>query len=401
MAYSILICDDDPELADEWREAVDSVIPERLYRPSRCASIEEVRDGAGELLARRTAARSEGAIAREARACVFDDVDILILDYDLLHIDEQRARYTGEGLARLARTFTKCGAIVVVNQFRNAHFDLSLRGNLWSHADLNLNADLLDRPGLWVDGPWKGFRPWSWQTLYRAVETQRARENLLVSRLGEPIIEVLRMGEEDVLSLSDSAFGFIAPDADGFSALDGRTFKGFLKDTVDGRDALATVDSDPTSASRFVAARIGKWLEREVLGPQDALVDVPHLLERYPFILGKDVAELDAWNAAIHDPETLKRETPDGCWFEPSEFLTRPAVWRHRFEADTEIADLRYRFDYSGVPAFVFLEDTSEFAPLSDATEFRTGHHNAFDRRFARYVENFRYAPQRRLAMAG
>ena len=401
MAYSILICDDDPELAEEWREVVDGVVSKELYTVKPCAPIEEVGAAVSELLARRTVARAGGGIEREAQDCVFDNVDILILDYDLLHIDEQRARYTGEGLARLARTFTECGTIVVVNQFRNAHFDLSLRGNLWSHADLNLNADLLERPGLWADGPWEGFRPWSWQNLNRAVETQRAREELVESRLGASIVDVLNMDEDDVIGLSDSAFGFVAPEAGGFSDFGSRTFKDFLSDAVDGRDALATTDSDPAMASRFVAARIGKWLEREVLGPQDALIDVPHLIERYPFLLGNDVAELDAWNAAIHDPERLKAETPDGCWFEPAEFLTRPAVWRHRFEADAEISERRHSYDYSEVPPFVFLEDTSEFALLSEAIEFRAGHHNAFDRRFVRHLAEFSYAPQRRLAMAG
>lgn len=401
MAYSILICDDAPDLAEEWREVVKGVVSAELYTVKPCVPIEEVRAGAGELLTRRSAARSEGDIARKPQDCVFDNVDILILDYDLLHIDEQRARYTGEGLARLARTFTECGTIVVVNQFRNAHFDLSLRGNLWSHADLNLNADLLARPGLWEDGPWEGFRPWSWQSLNRAVETQRAREELVESRLGESIVDVLNMEEDDVIGLSDTAFGFVAPEAGSFSDFGSRTFKCFLNDAVDGRDALATTDSDPATASRFVAARIGKWLEREVLGPQDALIDVPHLIERYPFLMGNDVAELDAWNAAIHDPQKLKAETPEGCWFKPEEFLTRPAVWRHRFEADAEISERRHKYDYSDVPPFVFLEDTSEFAPLSEAIEFRAGHHNAFDRRFLRHLSKFSYAPQRRLAMAG
>ncbi len=401
MAYSILICDDDLELAEEWRDAVKGVVSTKQYTVRPCVPTEKVRAGAGELLSRRAAVRSGGDNARKAQDCVFDDVDILILDYDLLHIDEQRARYTGEGLARLARTFTKCGTVIVVNQFRNAHFDMSLRGNLWSHADLNLKGDLLKRPGLWMDGPWEGFRPWSWQSLNRAVETQHAREALVESQFSESIADALNMDEDGIIALSDTAFGFVAPEAGSVSDFGSRTFKCFLNDTVDGRDALATTDYEPAAASRFVAARIGKWLEREVLGPQDALIDIPHLIERYPFLMGKDVADLDAWNAAIHAPGRLKAEIPDGCWFEPAEFLTRSAVWRHRFEAEAEVSERRHKYDYSNVPAFVFLEDTSEFAPLSEATEFRAGHHNAFDRRFVRRLADFNYAPQRRLAMAG
>ena len=40
--------------------------------------------------------------------------------------------------------------------------------------------------------------------------------------------------------------------------------------------------------------------------------------------------------------------------------------------------------------------DCSEFADISEGTEFRAGFHNAFDRRFVRRVAGVRYGPQRR-----
>ena len=39
----------------------------------------------------------------------FDSIDILVVDYDLVHLDDDGGRTTGEGIARLARSFSRCG----------------------------------------------------------------------------------------------------------------------------------------------------------------------------------------------------------------------------------------------------------------------------------------------------
>lgn len=96
----------------------------------------------------------------------------------------------------------------------------------------------------------------------------------------------------------------------------------------------------------------------------------------------------------------LKGRVPDGCWFEPRGFLSRPAVWGQRFEDDASVRENRGTFDFSSAPPFVFLEDTSGFAPFEEAKQFRAGHHNASDWRFVKCVEKMTYAPQRRLAYA-
>ena len=93
--------------------------------------------------------------------------------------------------------------------------------------------------------------------------------------LDSPIVDTFGMQVTDASRLSDSAFGFIAPDAEDFDSLQRRTFKSFLTTTPDGRDAESLLDTaESPAAVRFVAARIGKWLERELLGPQDVLIDV-------------------------------------------------------------------------------------------------------------------------------
>ena len=398
MTCKVLLCDDERNVCLDWHERVDAVVA-RSQHYTLLPQIEngKVQCAIKELFARELAARDGDTHQRSP--CVFDDADILVLDYDLLYVDKKNARHTGESLARLARAFSAAQVVVVVNQFPDAQFDLSLRGHLASHADLNLHAALLDRPGLWVDPPWDGFRPWHWHTLYRAVDAQRARQAWVEDHWAGPIVDALGMRDDDLDRLNDSAVGFIGWNLKDWQELRERTFKDFVRQPANGREESAVADSR-MAAARFAGARIGKWLERQVLAPQDALIDLPHLIQRFPFLLGDDVAELEAWNITVHSNECVKERMPDDCWFEPCNVLSRPAVWSQRFEDADTIREQRRSFDFGRVPPFVFVEDTSTFVPIDQATQFRAGHHNAFDRRFARCLPGFAYAPQRRLALA-
>ena len=395
MTYTVLVCDDDVDLAAGWSEEIRQVAPAQ-YEIGPAPTRDDVRDGTKEILLRRGAARD--GEPREQLECLFDGVDILLIDYDLVHIDDDNAQHTGESVARLVRTFSDCTVAVVLNQFPGVHFDLSLRGHITSHADLNIDVDLIANPGLWHSPPWEGFRPWYWQTLARAVDSQRAREEIVASAMAKPILDCFRMQAEDASRLSDSAFAFVAPDAEDFPALQAKTFESFLSMTADGRDAASLLDTNPAAAASFVAARLGKWLEREVLGPQDVLVDVPHLLQRYPFLMGEAVSDVGAWNNTIHDVDRLKEVIQQHYWFEPQDCLSKPAVWCQRLEMDEKFTEFRQSFDYSSVPEVVFSEDCSVFIDISEATEFRAGFHNSFDRRFVSRLEDIQYGPQRRFA---
>ena len=396
MTSTVLLCDDEPAVGRDWVETVLGVAPECHYVVQDAPAKTQVYEAIRELFARQMADRG-----RDRKACLFDDVDILVLDYDLLHIDDANARHTGESLARLARIYANVAVVVVVNQFRDAQFDLSLLGHVASDADLNIDGALLGSSGLWADS-WKGFRPWHWQTLYRAVDTQRAREAWVRSHWEGSIVDALGMREEDNFAhLSDDAFGFIAPCSKDWRQLQQRTFKDFVCEAAGGISTGNLLEFDPDAACRFASARIGKWLERMVLGPQDALIDLPHLIQRFPFLLGDDITEPEAWNKAVHSPERVRERLPDGCWFAPADFLSRPAVWSQRLEGEPEFRAQRHSFDFSSVPPLVFLEDTSTFVPIEEATPFRAGHHNFFDRRFAMCLPDITYSPQHRLAFAG
>ena len=395
MTCTVLVCDDDHSLARDWVEEIRGVVTD-AYHVLDAPETETVRSSAQELLLRRTDLRQGRSRPREA--CIFDSIDILVIDYDLLHVDEDNAQYTGEGLGRLARMFTECSVVVVLNQYRQSQFDLRLRGNLESHADLNIHGDLIGMPGLWLGPPWTGFRPWKWQTLKGAVETQRARQEVVQTCWERSVLDTFGVQSDDTSRLSDSAFGFLSPIAENFQALREVTFRSFLEGASQDRDVRSLAGSDRRSAVRVAAARIGKWLEREVLGGQDALMDIPHLLQRFPFVLGNAVTELQMWNSAIQDPQLIAEAIGEDTWFGPKEFLSRPAIWTSRFETDANVREMRSSFDFASVPEFVFVEDQSIFVELEGATEFRAGFHNAFDRRYIARVSDISYGPQRRLA---
>ena len=206
------------------------------------------------------------------------------------------------------------------------------------------------------------------------------------------------MGNEEASRLSDSAFGFLSPNAESFYSLREVTFRSFLENATDRKDAEVIWETDKYAAVRVVSARIGKWLEREVLGGQDLLIDVPHLLQRFPFVLGKSIQHLDAWNDAIHNEAILEGAFSREVWYAHSSILSRRAIRLGRFQSDQDVRRIRSEYDFSEVPQFVFAEDLSKFVDLSQATEFRAGFHNAFDRRYIKRVDNIRYGPKRRLA---
>lgn len=394
MTCSVLICDDDRGLAAERFERIKEIAPKN-YKFRAASSAGDMRDAVNELLHRRKAARVGDS--RKPQQCLFDQNDILIIDCDLFHIDD-RAQHTGEGIGRLARMYSDCAVVVVFNQFDQVDFDLSLRGDLASHADLNLTVTLLETPGLWTEPPWQGFRPWSWQTLSKAVASQRARETAFGCDLDKSIVDTLGIRHDDTLGMSDSAFGFIAPKASDFDGLREMTFGSFVSMTAAGHDVESLLSSDTSAAVRFGAARIGKWLDQEVLGPQDVLIDVPHLIQRFPFLLGKEMADVKAWNAAVHQADCLTQYIDDSYWFEPASCLSKPAVWIRRLEADPEFRRQRADFtNYSVVPDVVFMEDCSVFEDISHGTEFRAGFHNSFDRRYVKDIPGIRYGPRRRL----
>lgn len=397
MTINVLICDDETDRGNDWREEVVSATDGLDVSISTNPTSDEIKEAIKVLLAR----RHEINPNRDGE-CIFDAADVLIVDYDLIHIDEHNTRHTGESVARLARAWSKCGVIVVLNQYLDSQFDLGMRGHIESIADLNIDADLVGTAGLWRSGPCEGFRPFAWPTLLEAVERHRYLSDKLENQLAEPILPTLGFTATDARRLSDTAYGFLNPTATQIDALMHTTFVEFAKrnSLITRHEDISTfVESHPKTISSIVVSRITKWLKREVIGPQDVVVDIPHLVDRFPFVLGNRVNDINAWNNAVYGGvgslEDFVRTSKAEIL---SQWLGRDVVWLARFEMDENVNTARSQFDFSTVPDLVFAEDTSKFILRESATEFRAAFHNTHDRRHVAKLPSVTYAPQRRFA---
>src|SRR5712664_2014316 len=163
---TILVCDDNAQVARNWRSQIEKVCPSNFTAES--LQEDQLITTISQLEERRKNARKPRGVKVTWHANKFDEADILIVDYDLLNLNGQ-SYLTGENLAYLARCYSRCKLIVGLNEFGTNDFDLSLKGHPESYADLNLGGQQVSNPGLWT-GKWDGFRPWHWPLLPMALQ---------------------------------------------------------------------------------------------------------------------------------------------------------------------------------------------------------------------------------------
>jgi hypothetical protein len=396
----VRVCDDDAAMAEGWVEAIKSVTDG--YEVERMASAKEE---ISKLLARKIAAEKEQDPMAEP--CGFDDIDILAIDYDLLHLDNDGSRTTGEGIARLARTFSSCGVIVVMNQFKGPQFDLGMRGHLESHADLNVDANLIDRSALWHDlEPAAGqFNPTTWTPLpilLAAVRTLAA--DLEKAGLDATIMDLLGLPEEALAELSDTAFGFVDSEAETADELAKVTVRGFLSQALRDEVLVKAFEAhSPKTLFSFAAFRIAKWLERSVLRPMDVIVDGLHLVDRLPFMIDPekvDVADPANWHKAALNPAGFLRWDVLSKYLneKASAYLGRKVFDWYRLAGDDQIDQLQDAYIAKDEVRFFLAEDTSRFVSREAVTRFRADFHNFGDRRAVEQLRgDITYGPMRRV----
>jgi hypothetical protein len=395
----VRVCDDDEAIADGWVAAIKKVTHD--YDVERMASAKEE---VSKLLLRKIAA--EKGQDPTAVPCGFDDVDILAVDYDLLHLDKDGSRTTGEGVARLARTFSSCGVIVVMNQFKGPQFDLGMRGHLDSHADLNVDANLVGRPALWRDlEPAEGqFNPTTWTplpSLVAAVGTLAT--DLAKAGFDATMMDLLGLPEPALAELSDTAFGFVDSKAETTEELAKVSVRGFLSQALRDEVLMKALEAhSPKTLFSFAAFRIAKWLERAVFRPMDVLVDGLHLVDRLPFLIDPakiDVANPDSWHKAAADPaeflrwDILAKYRNDRA----SACLGRTVFDWYRLAGDDQIDQLQDAYVASDAVRFFLAEDTSRYVAREAVTRFRADFHNFGDRRAVERLGDITYGPMRRV----
>lgn len=320
-----------------------------------------------------------------------DRASIFVIDYDLF---DTHAFLTGEDIAYLVRCFSTCGLIVALNQYPRIDFDLTLKGHLESFADLNINGAHLSNPNLW-GGEADGFYPWYWPSLPRFEQTFSNRVDDVRSNLKEPIWSVLGFEEDIFEILPRSISQFIGSDPVE------TTFEKFVKESGNGTRQNDAENANEEMLARVGAARISKWLERDILSELDILVDAPHLVIRYPSLIQGDQEKIEAWNMTTkrdsHTELGLDTEKIEPFRFKKQFWLSRPAWFWDGVRDCNDVLEVREPWE-TFQPDWVFCEDISRFYDGDDYRKFVANVESPFTRRYVKEIEDIKYQPRVRFS---
>ena len=344
-----------------------------------------------------------------------DNASIFIIDYDLLRSPKEgeeeeeffTGSLTGEIVAYLVRCFSRCKLIVGLNQYGSNPFDLTLRGDMDSFADLNLGHEQLSNPNLWTDNlddSKQDFRPWSWPNLSTLIHNFHKRTKKVQKKLDKPICKVLGFDPEVFQLLPREIVQFIGKyeEKEPYQT----TFREFVTKSGNGlrsKDIKEVKNSiNDHVLARVGAARISKWLEQLVLPEQDILVDAPHLVSRYPSLIKGNNKEIGAWNetAQLIDFSNLRIRTDviEPFRFRKSYWVSRPVWFWDKLCECEKIREVSEPW-LTEIPDWVFCEDTSCFHEETDCREFFADVASPFTRRFVKNCDGVDYQPRVRFSL--
>lgn len=323
----------------------------------------------------------------------FDKAAVLVIDYDIAKLPHA-SLLTGERVAYLVRCFSNCGLIIALNQFGPNSFDLTLNGHPESFADLNLGDSQLISRGLWSN-QWNGFRPWHWPLVVEAYESFEKRIKKVT--LSDRIFDTLGFPPQVVRTLPSSAIAWIAPKTK-MTDIEGVTFQDFLDQSPHGLKPKANRTN--ANLQRMACARVSKWLERIVLPGQNILVDAPHLVARFPSLLGKKPT-VKVLNAICKLGVSANLELDpaiEAHRFKAKDWLSRPAWFWESVRGSEEIKEVREPWSKEELSHY-FCEDLSAFLPAEKCTEFVAAVPSPFTRRFVARTPDVEYTPALQFAL--
>lgn len=376
----IHIVDDEPERSKGWVTTINS-----FDLPNVEIIALEKKDSRQlmqEVVTRQHDIRNNNEIPKDASP--LQEVDVLVLDYDLQELLEPGQWSTGLQVLALARAFSGAKLIVLVNQFGSNIFDLTMLKFVDSLADLDVGSDQLVNPAFWDRARACGFAPWAWgDGVLGAVKRIELAINWAKSNLDRPVLECL--GFTHVYD--ESNISTYLPSEIWQKLLDEPNHK--LRDMVRTSDVLTQKDRDNAIAkfdepcARVAAALIMHWLDRWVVPANEVLADLPHLVSFYPWLLC-DNSTPEGWQAAasITDGFSAVHPKVSSYAFHPNFLVSRPVVWKHKvLLEDPELSEPQ-GFSYEAIPDLVFCEDTSKFVPFTEAKPFTSRLPGADPQRF-------------------
>ena len=407
----VRLIDDMPVLAEGWETRIKRVVRGHALNIQVVDAQDTLPRWMDVLTELQNAARRGRSVSTSGLK-ELDRTDILIVDYDLLG-DSSKVSYTGEDVAYLVRCFSGCGLIVAVNQGSTEnYFDLTLSGKPGSWADLNISDPQLDNDGLW-NSPWEAkFRPWHWPVLPDLVARHRQRVEFVHAHLNAPMLPALGFNPTLVDALPRATVDNVCGKLRDTGSM---TFSDFVSKSGNAlrpKDTLGTTAEGQARVARVAAARASRWLEDYVLAGQEVLVDAPHLVARYPGLLGREIGKVAAWNKAAQILPVGADVKKVGVWsrsldaaaFQPSFWLSRPAWFWHKLAGLADIRDLRSSVAHSrSEGGLVFCEDVSAFVPRARARQFVSSVHSSYLRRYVagvgyHAVDDVVYSPASRFA---
>ena len=308
-----------------------------------------------------------------------DGKDVVIVDYDLLEYS-RTTDTTGSRLAYLLRCFTTCGFIVVLNAHGPNPFDLSLSCPSEDFADLHIDGRQLGNPGLWR-ADFAGYRPWYWPVIPAATESFKRCVNDVRDHLEEPVLKFF--GLDRVIDLVPwRVHEFLTG---GGKPVEQVTFLDFVKFSHAGKEAKDELI--PDQIWRVAAARVSTLLNSIILPDQNALVDAPHLVSRFPSLIKDGGQTIESWTRLCDPVGSDVHNLLDGRLekyrFEQPHWLWRSAWYGPEINRDDGIEEVRDPWKSGEANAeWVFCENVSKFLPVGFTQTFRALVSPPFMKRF-------------------
>jgi hypothetical protein len=423
----ILVCDDKQDLCDEIVSAVQEGLgqkPEELVGDERLTPeltrfFESIKTCLG----------LDSKNCTPLPATPFDQA-VVILDNNLTFLKVPGPPLTAESIAGYLRAFTQADYLISLNLNNEVDFDLRfLVGDYSTRADLALNTSHLANRALWTGNPADardGFLPWYWPRLNTVATKRKEQITFIRDHFDEPVLKSLGFDKTRIARLSPHALGALSPKAQSegakedslepeeISFLDVFVSRDRSLPVRDERKNLAKAignDVIRDIVARTVAADIDFWFRRHIVGPQEPLVDVPHLLMRLPFVLGSKANDLNEWNKFVNNErppfgldQKLYEKHLAPTKYEHDLWVPHTCFWWHELKNDPTLDDLFFAAEEGDWADVVFCEDRSIFverlpsngeSPIEFPAEFEGA---AWGRRHVVQIQGYQYAPRSLLA---
>ena len=402
----ILVCDDQQDGFEAARQRIPSRGVHGLYEDGLRDALSELFDAISKVLG--------GDLAPDpAEIGPFAGYDVAIVDNNLSELDFKGARLSAETIIGYLRAFTGIPYIISLNKNPDVDFDLRyLFGDYQSQADLAINTPHIESGRLWGLATKDRFAPWYWPRLPNAATRRREQVQFVLKFLDAPIWHKLGFPDAFGDHVSKRAQAAL-DDPKTQHSTNETTFREFFNGThallADDCAAISELSDDGDELanrilSRVVAADVDRWVRRDLLGPQDLLIDLPHLVARMPYLLGDNANAIERWNKAVHemdapfgmDPIVYEKYVKTAR-FVGHIWVPSPSFWWPVLNADDGIFDLF--MESKQWPNAAFCEDISSFVLTEDRDqvhEIEVEMESSWPRRHVAKVPDRQYSPRSR-----